>query len=172
MKTISFGRTAITPFCCIRRSLKNLFFTKCLLLSIIFSCQTQNTPKVTRVEITPLGPSDKPISKLIISDVKQFLIKDEDWTNLVITDKNTFQATVNYIQEHNFNNQYSDETHLEFGCFKVSMYNKDLLITSYILKSHQISKQYLKELINMLNENKFDKKLIEDIHELIVRIDY
>jgi hypothetical protein len=152
--------------------MKSLFLTQCLLLSVIFSCQTQNTLKVTRVEITPLGPSDKPISSLIISDDKQFLVKDEDWTNLVFTDKNTFQATVNYIQEHNLNSQHSDETHLEFGCFRVSLYNKNLLISSYILKSHQISKQYLKELINMLNENKLDKKLIEDINELVLRIDY
>jgi hypothetical protein len=153
--------------------MKNIFLIHCLMLSVILACRPQNTVKVTLIKIKPLSlKSDKPIDTLLISYDKQFLTKNEDWIRLILTDKNTFQRTVNYIQENKLNYGVSEKTHLEDGIFEINMYNKNLIVTSYTLKSHQLSKQYLRELINMLKKDELDAKLLDELERLLIRIDY
>jgi hypothetical protein len=130
-------------------------------------------PKVTHIEIEHIGPSDKPIFRLIITAERNFVVKDtDDFPNLIVTDKKSFQTIVSYMQENNSNSKDIDDSKLELGSFRVSMYDHDLPVTSYILKSHDISRKYFAGLMSVLKENGSDKRLIDAIDVLKVRIDY
>jgi len=140
---------------------------------MMLGCHTQPDVKITLIEIKPFSMSgDKPIDTLRISYDQHFLVNDKDWIHLSLIDKNTFKKVVNFVQSKKTEDEATSISHLEDGIFIINMFNGDRIVTSYTLKSHQISQRYLYQLMAMLRESNSDKELIDEIDKLLLSINY
>ena len=145
-----------------------------LLLGAV-SCKTQPQIQVTLIELKPLTTwSDKPIDTLLISYDKRYLIKNIDLLSLVsiATDSRSFNKTVDYILGKKSGYEASHSTAFESGELEVNLYDDGVLVTSYFIKSHQFSKEYLGDLIESLEQDNCDANLIKKLRTLLTRINY
>jgi len=145
-----------------------------LLLGAV-SCKTQPQIQVTLIELKPLTTwSDKPIDTLLISYDKHYLIRNSDLLShlFILTDRRSFNETVSYLIDKKPGYEASRTTPFEDGEVEANLYDNGVLVTSYLIKSHQLTKEYLGDLIKLLDQDNCDAGLIKKRRTLLTRINY
>ena len=138
----------------------------CLLLvgSIIFFGCRKTTIKDYTVVIKPIGPSDFTRSTFYISLKKTDFKKENPFTYEILTDENSLQSVVSFIEEHRpiINDTINK---IGWGALKISVYNANHAIIDFKLNRSDYSKNYLKLLIEWLESTNSDAKLISRLKE-------
>ncbi len=158
--------------------MKNLSFIILIICTVSASCQGQRDIKLYYLKIAPIGISDFPRDTLYFSIKKLDGIINIDSTkyvgliNQIITDETTLSRMVSFVNENDYNKNFTNKDFKEYGCFNISLYDKNSLITSYNL-GRLDSKEYLNSLIDMLVKNNLDMKVIKELKErCLTPIDY
>jgi hypothetical protein len=151
-------------------NMKGLPFFILMLWIIPGSCQAPKNMRLYYVKITPIGLSDSPRDLFYISTTNTESIPKIDFTeNLgfihqVKTDEKTLIKIVSFINKTDPEKSNSEKKFIEYGCFSISVYDKNSLIVSYNLDRLD-SQKYLNSLINTLTQNELDVKVIKELKE-------